>query len=229
MTQQRPQVVMATNNAHKLAEVRSLLAAADGPRSTQDGQPGIDVLALADVPSYPEPAETEPTFEGNARLKALECTRRTGLPALADDSGLEVDALNGCPGVLSARWSGGQGDAANRALLLAQLSAVPAERRGARFVCAMVLTVPGPDGEPVVAHEVRRTWPGRILTEATSADGFGYDPLFVADDAPQVDGEGLSSAQLSADEKNARSHRGQALRAMIPLVAQTLDPTAGQV
>src|SRR4051794_5029559 len=165
------QVVLASNNAKKLAELRRILTPL---------VPGIEVLGLADVTPYDEPAETEPTFEGNALIKARACLEVTGLPSLADDSGLCVDALNGMPGVLSARWSGvgkaDGGDAANNALLLSQLRDVPDGRRGAQFRCAMAFCTPG--GAEVV--EVREM-AGRILHGEQGVGGFGYDPLFAAD------------------------------------------------
>ena len=161
-------VVLATRNAKKLAELRRILA----PRLAD-----IEVLGLDDVPAYDEPAETEPTFEGNALLKARAGFAAAGVPTLADDSGLCVDALNGMPGVLSARWSGrAKDDAANNALLLAQTADVPDERRGAEFRCAVALVLPG--GAEVVETGVLR---GRLLRAPQGDGGFGYDPLVVAD------------------------------------------------
>jgi len=201
-----PTVVLASNNAKKLAELRRIL---------EPLVPGIQVLGLADVAHYPEPPETEPTFEGNALLKARAALEHTGLPSLADDSGLCVDALNGMPGVLSARWSGVPkdegGDAANNALLLSQLSDVPDERRGARFVCAMAFCAPGRDD--VVE---RGEMPGRILRQEQGEGGFGYDPLFAAD------GYDVSTAQLSPTDKDAISHRGRALARIVPQVRDAL-------
>lgn len=200
-------VVLASNNAKKLAELRRIL---------EPLVPGIEVLGLSDVAQYPEPAETEATFEGNALLKARAAMEHTGLPALADDSGLCVDELNGMPGVLSARWSGVPksegGDAANNALLLNQLSDTPDERRGARFVCAMALCVPGRD-EVVERGEM----PGRILRAEHGDGGFGYDPLFAAD------GYEVSTAELPPAEKDAISHRGRALVKIAPLVVEALS------
>ena len=202
------QVVLASNNAKKLIELRRIL---------EPLVPGIEVLGLADVTPYDEPAETEPTFEGNALLKARACLAVTALPSLADDSGLCVDALNGMPGVLSARWSGVSkadgGDAANNALLLSQLGDVPDERRTARFVCAMALCTP--DGvELVQLGEM----PGRILHGEHGKGGFGYDPLFAAD------GYDVSTAELPADEKDRISHRGKALTAIAPALVAALTP-----
>lgn len=202
-------VLLASGNAKKLAELRRIL---------EPLVPGIEVVGLADVDPYPEPTETEPTFEGNALLKAREAARRTGLPSLADDSGLCVEALNGMPGVLSARWSGvsrvggrEQVDAANNRLLLAQLADIPEERRGAVFRCAMALVLP--DGTEMVEFG---EMPGRILPEERGAGGFGYDPLFAAD------GYDVSTAELSREDKDAISHRGRALRAIAPRVAAAL-------
>lgn len=203
------QVVLATNNPKKLIELRRVVAAA----VREGSAPDIEVLGLADVEAYPEPAETESTFEGNALIKARACAERTGLPALADDSGIEVDVLNNMPGVRSARWAGAPTDAeANNALLLRQIDDVPAEQRGARFVCAMAFVLPD-HGEQVI----RGTMAGRVLTSPRGSGGFGYDPLF------QPVGEERSLAELSAEEKDAISHRGQAVRAIVPLVVAALS------
>ncbi len=205
-----PQVVLASNNAAKLAELRRILAPL---------VPGIEVLGLADVASYPEPAETEPTFAGNALIKARAALAATGLPSLADDSGLCVDALNGMPGVLSARWSGvakaDGADSANNALLLSQLGDVPDERRGAQFVCAMALCTP--DGTADGTELVRLgEMPGRILHAEQGDGGFGYDPLFAAE------GHDRSTAELPAPDKDAISHRGRALTAIAPMLVEAL-------
>lgn len=191
-------VVLASRNAKKLAELRRIL---------EPVAPGLDVLGLDDVAAYDEPAETEPTFEGNALIKARAALAATGLPSLADDSGLCVDALNGMPGVLSARWSG-HGDAANNALLLSQLADVPDERRAAQFVCAVALCLP--DGTEVVE---RAQMPGRILREESGEGGFGYDPLFMAD------GQYVSNAELAPVDKDRISHRGKALIALAATLA----------
>jgi XTP/dITP diphosphohydrolase len=200
------QVVLASNNAKKLAELRRILTPL---------VPGIEVLGLADVTPYDEPAETEPTFEGNALIKARACLEVTGLPSLADDSGLCVDALNGMPGVLSARWSGVSkadgGDAANNVLLLSQLSDVPDERRGAQFRCAMAFCTP--DGREVVELGEMA---GRILHGEQGEGGFGYDPLFAAD------GYDVSTAELPSQDKDRISHRGKALAAIAPTVVAAL-------
>ena len=198
-------VVLASNNAKKLDELRRILTPL---------VPRVEVLGLRDVADYDEPAETEPTFEGNALIKARAALAATGLPSLADDSGICVDALNGMPGVLSARWSGvpkdDGGDAANNRLLLAQLADVPDERRSASFRCAMAFCAPGV--EIVEIGEM----PGRVLHEERGAGGFGYDPLFAAD------GYDVSTAELSREDKDAISHRGRALRAIAPRIADHL-------
>ncbi len=166
-------------------------------------------MSLNEVPPYEEAPETGATFEENAIAKACDGAVATGLPCVADDSGIEVDALNGMPGVLSARWAGGHGDdAANNALLLAQLGDVPDDRRGGRFVstCALVL----PDGTTTV---VRGEWPGTIAREPHGDGGFGYDPLFLPE------GGIGSAAELTPAEKDAVSHRGRALTQLIPALA----------
>ncbi len=196
-------LLLATRNPGKLAELQRLLESA---------VPGVAVVGLRDVPEYPEAPETGATFEENALLKAREAVRYTGLPAVADDSGLTVDALNGMPGVLSARWSGRHGDdAANTALLLGQLADVPDERRGGAFVCAAAVVTP--DGAERV---LERSWRGQVVREPRGTNGFGYDPVFLPD------GLDRTAAELTAAEKDARSHRGQAFAALVPLVAELL-------
>jgi XTP/dITP diphosphohydrolase len=196
-------LLLATRNPGKLAELQRLLESA---------VPGVAVVGLRDVPEYPEAPETGATFAENALLKAREAVRYTGLPAVADDSGLTVDALNGMPGVLSARWSGRHGDdAANTALLLGQLADVPDERRGGAFVCAAAVVTP--DGAERV---LERSWRGQVVREPRGSNGFGYDPVFLPD------GLERTAAELTAAEKDARSHRGQAFAALVPLVAELL-------
>ncbi len=175
------------------------------------------MLGLDDVAPYDEPAETESTFAGNALLKARAAVEATGLPSLADDSGLCVDALNGMPGVLSARWAGvAKDDLANNRLLLEQLADVPDERRAAHFSCAVAFAYPvGAAG--VAEHVVHGEMPGRIIREMRGSGGFGYDVLFVADGD-----DGRTSAELSVEEKDAISHRGKALREIAPVVADVL-------
>ena len=207
-------VFLASRNAKKITEMRRILA---------EHVPGIEVLGLDDVAAYDEPAETEATFEGNARLKALAGLTATGLPSLADDSGICVDALNGMPGVLSARWAGvakGDGvdvDRCNNELLLRQLADVPDERRGAQFRCAVVLALPGDDGTPVV-HAVEGVMPGRVIRELRGTGGFGSDVLFAAD------GRDVTTAEMEPADKDAISHRGRALRGIAPVVAEALRP-----
>ncbi len=197
MTPGTPRLVLATRNEHKVGELRQILA---------------DVLAELDlevvgVEAYPEVAdvvETGVTFADNAALKALSVARATGLPALADDSGLAVDVLGGAPGVFSARWAGRHGDdRANTELLLAQLADVPPGHRGAGFVCAAVLALP--DGRTRVREGHLR---GELAHEARGTGGFGYDPILLVEDGTRT------TAELSPSEKHAVSHRGQAFRAL---------------
>lgn len=207
MTVQR--LLLATRNPKKLVELRRLASA-----ELRD----VDVVGLDDVQPFDEPAETEPTFEGNALLKARAAAAATGLVSLADDSGLCVDALHGMPGVLSARWSGrAKDDAANNALVLAQLHDVPDDRRGAAFRCAVAVCRPG-GAEHVVVGEVR----GRVLRHPRGADGFGYDPLFVPT------GHDRTTAEMPAEEKDQLSHRGRALRLAVPLVRAALDADSAE-
>jgi len=200
----RPRVVLATRNPGKLAELRRILAAV----------PNLDVelVGLESFPDVGEVAETGTTFGENALLKAYAVAAATGLPAVADDSGLCADALGGMPGVLSARWSGRHGDdAANLRLLLAQLADVPAARRGAAFLCAAAVVVPGV-GERVAEGRLA----GVLAGEPRGRNGFGYDPVFV----PL--GENRTTAEMSAAEKDAISHRGIAFRRLGPLLAELL-------
>ena len=199
-------VFLASRNAKKLGEMQRILA---------EHMPGIEVVGLDDVPAYDEPVEDQPTFEGNALLKARAGVLATGLPSVADDSGLCVDALNGMPGVLSARWSGrAKSDSDNNQLLLEQLLDVPDERRGAHFTCAVAWVLP--DGRERV---VEGRMDGRIIREQRGSGGFGYDVLFVAQ---EHDAEGLTSAELDPGEKDRISHRGRALRELAPYVAADL-------
>jgi XTP/dITP diphosphohydrolase len=188
-------LLVASRNAKKLAELDRILAGA-----------GIEIVGLADVPEFPEAPETGATFEENALAKARDAVAATGLPTVADDSGIAVDALNGMPGVLSARWAGSaKDDAANLALVLEQVADVPDERLTAAFVCAAALV--RPDG----THEVvRGEWPGRLVRKPRGANGFGYDPIFVPE------GQTRTSAELAAAEKDAISHRGRALTQLLP-------------
>lgn len=213
-TEAPQQVVLATGNAKKLTELRRLVAEAGVD---------IEILGLDELAergqSYPSPAETERTFEGNALLKARVCAARTGLVSLADDSGIEVDELNQMPGVRSARWAGPDcDDQANNALLLRQLDDVGDDRRGARFVCAVALVFT--DGLEFVERGVMA---GRLLHEARGSEGFGYDPLFLAD------GQTRSNAELTAAEKDEISHRGRAVRAMVPVLIEQLAGAGGKL
>jgi XTP/dITP diphosphohydrolase len=193
-------LLVASRNPKKLAELRRVLDAA--------GVSGLRLLSLDDVAPFDEAPEAGATFEENALAKARDGYAATGLPTVADDSGIAVAALNGMPGVLSARWAGVHGDdAANNELLLAQLRDVPDERRAAAFVSACALVYGPGDAESAV---VRGEWPGVIAREQRGAGGFGYDPLFVPE------GETRSAGQLSPEEKDAASHRGRALALLIP-------------
>jgi len=202
-------VLLASRNPKKLLEMRRILEG----HLTQ-----VTVLGLDDVAPYDEPAETEPTFAGNALFKAHAGVRATGLPSVADDSGLCVDALNGMPGVLSARWAGpAKDDAANNTLLLQQLADVPDARRGAHFTCAVAFV--HPDGAGGLAeHVVHGEMPGRVAREPRGSGGFGYDVVFV----PDGERDARTTAELSVAEKDAISHRGKAIREIAPVVADVL-------
>jgi XTP/dITP diphosphohydrolase len=192
-------VLLATRNAKKLRELSRILAS-------------VPLVGLDEAPPYEEVPETGLTFVDNALIKAREGATHTGLPTVSDDSGLAVDALNGMPGVFSARWAGRHGDdAANLSLVLAQLSDVPDPLRGAAFVCAAALVMP--DGREWTVHGEMR---GRLVREARGSGGFGYDPIFVAD------GQTHTNAELSPDEKDAISHRGKAFRALAPVIAEAV-------
>lgn len=198
-------LLIATSNPHKLDEMRDIFGAA-----------GIEIESLADIPGgpFPEPVEDGDTFEANAKIKALAYARMTGRICLADDSGLEVDALGGAPGIHSAYYAGHDGpraqrDARNNAKLLAALEHVPDAQRTARFVCCMCVADPAGN---IIATS-RGHFPGRIGRTPRGENGFGYDPLLTLDD-------GRSSAQLTPEEKNARSHRAAAAKAIAPALAQ---------
>jgi len=193
-------LLLATRNVKKLAELQRILVA--------ERIHGIEVIGLAAVPPFPEAPETGATFEDNALAKARDAAAATGLPAIADDSGLAVDALNGMPGVLSARWSGKHGDdLANLELVLAQLTDVPKDSRGAAFVCAAALVTP--TGEETV---VRADWHGTLTHHPRGTHGFGYDPIFIPGGYTQT------SAELEPSVKDGLSHRGQALRLLAPRI-----------
>ncbi|MGW8379992.1 RdgB/HAM1 family non-canonical purine NTP pyrophosphatase [Streptomyces sp. ODS28] len=196
-------LILATRNAHKVTELRAILA-----------ESGLDLdLVGADAyPEIPDVKETGVTFAENALLKARALAEATGVPAIADDSGLCVDVLGGAPGIFSARWAGRHGDdKANLDLLLAQLSDIAEEHRAAHFACAAALALP--DGtERVVEGQLR----GTLRHEPSGSGGFGYDPVL------QPDGETRTCAELSPEEKNAISHRGKAFRALVPELRQLL-------
>ena len=199
------EIFLASRNAKKLGEMQRIL---------DEHLPGVRVLGLDDVEPYDEPVEDQSSFEGNALLKARAGFAHTGLPSLADDSGLCVDALNGMPGVLSARWSGKpKDDDRNNRLLLEQLEDVPDKRRAAQFRCTIAFVHDG--GELTVDGVM----PGRVIREQRGSGGFGYDVVFVADDTA----DGRTSAELTPEEKDAISHRGRALRAIAPRVAAALS------
>ncbi|MFJ6216452.1 RdgB/HAM1 family non-canonical purine NTP pyrophosphatase [Streptomyces sp. NPDC092296] len=196
-------LVLATRNRHKVTELQAILSAAGLP---------LELVGADAYPEIPDVPETGVTFAENALLKAHALAQGTGLPAVADDSGLCVDVLGGAPGIFSARWAGRHGDdKANLDLLLAQLSDIAAPHRGAHFVCAAALALP--DGTERV---VEGRLPGTLRTEPAGSGGFGYDPIL------QPDGETRTCAELTADEKNAISHRGHAFRALVPVVRQLL-------
>jgi len=193
-------VVLATRNEGKIRELARILASS-----------GVEVIGLGKFPDAPDVAETGATFEENALLKARAIAAYTGLPSVADDSGLCVDALNGMPGILSARWAGRHGDdKANLDLVLAQVSDVPDDRRGAQFVCAAALVLPYQETftEQVVTGQVD----GVLIREPRGAGGFGYDPIF------RPAGYDVTTAEMTPEEKDAISHRGKAFRAIAPFL-----------
>jgi XTP/dITP diphosphohydrolase len=203
------EIFLASRNAKKLAEMQRILA---------ERLPGVRVLGLDDVEHYEEPLEDQPDFSGNALVKARAAVAATGLPSLADDSGLCVDALNGMPGVLSARWSGPpKDDDRNNRLLLAQLEDVPDARRSAEFRCAIAFCHDDGSGG-LLEHVVEGVMPGRVIRETRGTGGFGYDVLFVPE---EQEGE-LTSAEMSPAAKDEISHRGKALREIAPVVVEVL-------
>jgi XTP/dITP diphosphohydrolase len=196
-------VVLATRNPGKIVEFRRILA---------DAGLDVELLGLEEFPQIGEVAETGLTFAENALLKAHAVAKGSGLPAIADDSGLCVDALNGMPGVFSARWSGSHGDdRANLELLLAQVSDVPDGRRTAHFACVAAVALPS--GEERV---VEGTMHGSIIRAPRGTNGFGYDPIFLPE------GHDITNAEMGSAEKDAISHRGRALRALVPVLSQLL-------
>ncbi|MBM7492772.1 XTP/dITP diphosphohydrolase [Micromonospora luteifusca] len=202
-------VLLATRNRKKLVELQRILDGALGAHR-------IALIGLDDIEQYAELPETGLTFGENALIKAREGCRQSGLPTIADDSGIAVDALNGMPGVFSARWSGRHGDdKANLQLVLDQIADVPDEQRAASFVCTVALVLPG--GKE---HLVDGRQSGRVLRAPRGDGGFGYDPIFLGD------GQDRTNAELTPAEKDAISHRGKALRELAKLVAKVLPPAA---
>jgi XTP/dITP diphosphohydrolase len=208
-------LVLATHNRGKLPELTRILGAAGVP---------VELTGLGDFPGAPDVRETGATFAENALLKARSIADFTGLPSVSDDSGLCVDALNGMPGVLSARWSGGHGDdEGNLRLVLGQLGDVPEERRGAHFACFAALVLPS--GREHVSEGAVH---GRLIDAPRGANGFGYDPIFVPDPAelteagldggPGAPLAGLTTAELDPAVKDRISHRGKALRSLAPVI-----------
>lgn len=239
-------IVVATHNEGKLVEIRRIL-------EEDLGEAAADIeLVSAGSLHLPDPVETGVTFQENALLKARDVASRTGLPAVADDSGLIVDVMGNAPGILSARWAGAHGhDKANNALLLAQIEDIPDSKRTARFRCAAALVVPdveagadvtgGTSGAVAGSAMVQARYaiksetvevgdmPGVVIRKPRGEHGFGYDPLFVPDDQPgrtstepDYEGEPLTSAEMTPDEKNAISHRGKALKALVPAIEALL-------
>ena len=217
-------IVVATHNEGKLVEIRNILT-----EQLSAAAQGIELVSAGSL-DLADPEETGVTFEENALLKARFVAGATGLPAIADDSGLIVDVMGNAPGILSARWSGTHGDdAANNRLLLAQIEDIPDDDRTALFRCAAALVVPvesdgdglGEFHETVALGEM----PGTIVRHPHGMNGFGYDPIFMPDEQPQSaqdSGELLTSAQMTPEQKNAISHRGKALRALVPAVKALL-------
>ncbi|MGB3414559.1 MAG: non-canonical purine NTP pyrophosphatase [Microbacteriaceae bacterium] len=197
-------LVLATKNAHKVRELGEILAPV---------LPGLVLEAFEGE----EPIENGSTFAENALIKARNAMRETGLPALADDSGISVDILGGAPGIFSARWAGAkQGDRANYELLLAQLADMQDAHRAAQFVCAAALVIPDAQGGILFETAVLGVWPGQLLHAPSGEHGFGYDPVF------QPEGYTVSSAMLSPEEKNSISHRHLAFEAIVPIILEHL-------
>ena len=213
-------LVLATHNPGKLSELRAILA----PLA-----PGLDPRSIVSAGSLgaPEPVENGLSFAANAEIKARALVRATGLPAVADDSGLCVDVLGGAPGIFSARWCGRHGDdTANLRLLLDQIADVADPHRTARFTCAAVLAAPAGPGDRLTVTRIERSMEGRLLGEPRGEGGFGYDPVFVPAQEDAPGGTGRTTAQMSPAEKNAISHRGQALRALAPALAALAVPSS---
>jgi XTP/dITP diphosphohydrolase len=201
----RRRVVLATHNPHKVEEFAAIV---------RETRPDLEVVGY----DGPEPVEDGVTFAANALIKARAAARHTGLPSLADDSGICVDVLGGSPGVFSAYWAGHAKDAsANLALLLDQLSDVADPHRTAQFVSTIALVIPANGDDEASEHVVEGRWPGRLAPAPSGANGFGYDPIFIPDG--QAEGAERSAAELSSEEKNASSHRARAFADLVPLLA----------
>jgi XTP/dITP diphosphohydrolase len=201
------QIVLATHSAHKVGEFQAILG---------EHLSDIEIVAY----DGPEPIEDGLSFAANALIKARTAAAATGLPALADDSGICVDVLGGSPGIFSARWAGPEKDgAANLDLLLNQISDISAPHRSAQFRCSMAIVVPETATLPAFEHVAEGTWPGTIARERRGENGFGYDPIFLPDGH-----SGLSAAELSAEQKNAASHRGLAFAAIVPVLRMSVIP-----
>lgn len=199
-------IVLASRNGKKIGELRRILAVS---------VPQIEVVGLDEIPPFQETVEDGATFAENALLKARDAAEVSGLPAIADDSGLAVDALNGMPGVLSARWAGRtKDDEANLRLVLEQVGDVPDTHLGAAFVCAAALVLP--DGS---SHVVEGRMEGSLVREPRGTSGFGYDPIFLPS------GSRLTSAEMSSADKDAISHRGKAFRSLADILASTTAPS----
>jgi XTP/dITP diphosphohydrolase len=199
-------VVLATHNAHKVEEFQKILAAEI---------PELEIVAY----DGPEPIEDGVSFADNALIKARVAAAHTGLPALADDSGICVDVLGGAPGIFSARWAGhGRGASANLELLLDQLADIKDPHRTGWYACTIAVVVPGQQGLDSSEHLAVGEWPGRILDAPRGENGFGYDPIF----AP--DGGDVSAAELTAEQKNADSHRSRTFRELVPMLRMSVIP-----
>ena len=210
-------LVLATHNAGKLAELRQIL---------EPLVPGLDPGSIISAASLEvtEPVEDGLSFADNALIKARALARTTGLPAVADDSGLCVDVLGGAPGIFSARWSGRHGDdEANLQLLLDQLADVADPHRTARFTCAAVLVHPAAGRAPEQVTSIERSMEGRLARSPRGEGGFGYDPIFVPLQADEPGGRDRTTAQMTPEEKHAISHRGQAFRALAPVLDDILS------
>ena len=197
-------VVIASRNEHKIDEMRRIL---------NEAGLSLDLVGIQEFPDLPDVDETGTTFAENALLKAREICAFTGIPAIADDSGLCVDALGGMPGIFSARWAGTHGnDLANLQLLLAQISHVAPDRRTASFRCAAAIVMPS--GAEEVVEGIMA---GRLIDTPRGTNGFGYDPIFIAE------GYSITTAEMDSASKDAISHRGRAIAALAPTLAQLLS------